>query len=127
MVDLQRRVADAEALAQQLLQLAPAAVAVVVGRDDDVRGERREARRDLPDVQVVDLDDALAATASAIPTSSGSMPCGAASSSTRAESRSSDQPERSMSAATDSAAIASTCAGPPDAMTTPATIAATEP
>ena len=44
-VDLQRRVADAEALVQQRLQLAAAQVAVVVGGDDDVRGEREEARR----------------------------------------------------------------------------------
>ena len=33
-------------------------VAVVAGRHEHVGGERREARGDLPDVQVVDLDDA---------------------------------------------------------------------
>jgi hypothetical protein len=55
------------------------------------------------------------------------MPGGAASSSTRVEARSSDQPERRMTAATVSAAIASTCAGPPAAMTAPEAIAATEP
>ena len=113
-VDLQRRVADPEALAQQRLQLAPAPVAVVVGRDDDVRGERREARRDLPDVQVVDLDDALAARRARGRPRRGRCPRGAASSSTRADACSSDQPERSISAATVSAASASTCAGPPD-------------
>ena len=65
--------------------------------------------------------------ASVRPTSSGSRPAGAASSRTRVEARSSDQPERTMSAATVSAAIASNSAGPPSAMTVPAVIAATEP
>src|SRR3712207_9133236 len=46
------------ALDEQGLQLTPAPVAVLVGCDDDVRGERREAGRDLPEVQVVDLHDA---------------------------------------------------------------------
>jgi len=36
-------VSDPEAIAQQRLQLAPARVAVVIRRDDDVRGQRGEA------------------------------------------------------------------------------------
>ena len=57
-VDLERRVLDAEALAEHRGELAAARVAVVVGRHQHVRGERDEARGHLPDVQVVDLDDA---------------------------------------------------------------------
>ncbi len=56
-VDLQRRVVEAEALVQHRLHRAPRRVAVAVGADEHVRGERREAARDLPDVQVVNLDD----------------------------------------------------------------------
>jgi hypothetical protein len=104
MVHLQRRVPNAETIVQQRLQLAPAPVTIVIGRDDDVRGQCGEARRDLPHVQVVHLDDPRL----------------------RCEG-SSDQPERSISAATVNAATASTCAGPPAAITTPATIAATDP
>ena len=52
---------------------------------------------DLPDVQVVDLDDA-GWPASARPTASGSMPAGAPSSRTRPESRSRLQAVRSISA-----------------------------
>ena len=40
------------------LQRAAHAVAVVARRDEHVRGQRGEARGDLPDVQVVDLDHA---------------------------------------------------------------------
>ena len=40
------------------LELAPPAVAVVSARDEHVRRERREARRDRPDVEVVDARDA---------------------------------------------------------------------
>src|SRR5919206_4773294 len=57
-IDLQRRVPDAEAFLDEALQLAPAGMAVVAGSDEDVRGQRGEARRHLPDVQVVHLDDA---------------------------------------------------------------------
>ena len=49
---------DPEALLEQPLELAAQLVAVVAGAHDDVRRQRREARGDLPDVQVVDLDDA---------------------------------------------------------------------
>ena len=59
MIHLQRRVVDPEAVVQQLLELAPAAAVAVVARPHQhVRGQRREARGDLPHVQVVDLDDA---------------------------------------------------------------------
>ena len=57
-IDLERRVGDRESLAEHRLELAAAGVAVVAGRDLDVRGECGEAGGDLPDVQVVDLDDA---------------------------------------------------------------------
>src|SRR5579862_6488643 len=56
-VDLQRRVRDPPAFGEELREVAPGAVAVAVGLDEDVRGERGEARGDLPDVEVVDLDD----------------------------------------------------------------------
>ena len=58
MVDLQRHVVDAEALAEHALQAPAHGVAVVARPHEHVRGQRREARRDLPDVEVVDLDDA---------------------------------------------------------------------
>ena len=58
MLDLERRVVDAELALEQLRQLEPGAVAVGVRLDDDVGGEGRELGGDLPDVQVVDLDDA---------------------------------------------------------------------
>ena len=57
-IHLQRRVVDPEAVVQELLELAPAAVAVVPRPHQHMRGQRREAGGDLPDVQVVDLDDA---------------------------------------------------------------------
>ena len=81
-------------VAEQRLQLAPARVAVLVGRDDDVGGDGREAGRDLPDVQVVDLDDARVRGERACRSRCGSTPCGEASSSTREASRSRRQPER---------------------------------
>src|SRR5215216_5741233 len=56
-LDLQRRVVDAEALAQQGLQVPADGVAVVVGAHEHVRGQGREAGGDLPDVQVVHLAD----------------------------------------------------------------------
>ena len=57
MIDLQRRVIEREALVQHRLHLAPRGVAVALAADEHVRGERGEAARDFPDVQVVDLDD----------------------------------------------------------------------
>ena len=41
-VDLQRRVPDGEAVVQHALQRAADVVAVVLGADEDVRGQRRE-------------------------------------------------------------------------------------
>src|SRR2546422_464985 len=52
-IDLEGRVVDAEALVEQLLELAADRMAIVAGVDEHVRGKRREARADLPDVQVV--------------------------------------------------------------------------
>ena len=79
------------------LQRRRTRVAVVARPDEHVRGERREARGDLPDVQVVDLDDAGLA-ASARPTR---LRVDAARARPRAArgpaSRSSRQPERSIS------------------------------
>jgi hypothetical protein len=57
-VDLQRRVIEAEALQQHRLQLAPGRVAVGLAIDEHVRSERRKPRRDRPHVKVVDLLDA---------------------------------------------------------------------
>src|SRR5437588_10655275 len=56
-VDLECRVPEAEALVQQLLEATPRAVAIGVGRDEDVGRERGEAARHGPDVEVVHLDD----------------------------------------------------------------------
>jgi hypothetical protein len=55
-IDLQRRVVDVEARVQHRLHLTARSVAVAVAGDEHVRGERREAARDLPHVQVVNLD-----------------------------------------------------------------------
>ena len=57
MIDLQGHVVDAEALAEDALEVPAHRVAVVAGPDEHVRGERGEARGDLPHVEVVDLDD----------------------------------------------------------------------
>ena len=57
-LDLERRVVDAELALDQLGELEPGAVAVGVALDGDVGGEGRELGGDLPDVQVVDLDHA---------------------------------------------------------------------
>ena len=58
MVDLQRRVLDAELVVEQALELAPPPVAVLARPNEHVCGERREPGRDRPHVEVVDLDDA---------------------------------------------------------------------
>src|SRR5579863_9514066 len=58
-LDLQRRVAELETVAQQRGERAADLMAVLPGIDHDVRRYRWEARCDLPDVQVVDLGDAL--------------------------------------------------------------------
>src|SRR2546423_8666134 len=57
-VDLERRVADAEALIEQALELAPAGMTVIPSVDDDMRRQRIEVRGHLPDVQIVHLDHA---------------------------------------------------------------------
>src|SRR5581483_7756809 len=55
-VDLQRRVAEAEALLEQPAEPAPGRVAVAVRRDEDVGGKRGEPARHGPDVEIVHLD-----------------------------------------------------------------------
>ncbi|MGH2805620.1 MAG: hypothetical protein ACRDL4_21680, partial [Thermoleophilaceae bacterium] len=55
MIDLEGGVLDAEALLDELLELAADGVAVVPGADEDVRGEGGEAGSDRPDVEVVDV------------------------------------------------------------------------
>ena len=55
LLHLQRAVVDPEGLVQQQRQLAAVRLGVAARADHDVGGERREARRDLPDVQVVHL------------------------------------------------------------------------
>ncbi len=47
---------QAEFVREDRFQLSPAGMAVVICADEHVRRERRKARRDRPDVQVVDLD-----------------------------------------------------------------------
>ena len=56
-VDLQRRVGDAETGVQHPLDRAADAWQSSPSCDEDVGRQRRESARDLPDVQVVDLDD----------------------------------------------------------------------
>ena len=58
MVDLERRVLDAELLLENSLELAPPPVAVLSSADEHMGGESREPGRDRPDVEVVHLDDA---------------------------------------------------------------------
>ena len=82
-VDLEGRVVDPEALVQLVLELQPDRVAVGVLVDGDVGRERREAGRDLPDVQVVDLVDARVTPPSRGRSRPGRGPAGAASRKTR--------------------------------------------
>ncbi len=56
MLDLEGRVVDLESLVDLVLEGKPLGVAVGLRLDEDVRGQGREARSDLPDVQVVHLD-----------------------------------------------------------------------
>jgi len=56
MLDLQRRVFDREPLVDRVLDREPGGVAIVLGADEDVGGQGWKSRRDLPDVEVVDLD-----------------------------------------------------------------------
>src|SRR5579864_9692598 len=55
-VDLKRGVTDPEAVGELPLKVAPALVAIGPGAHDDVGREGGKARRDLPHVEVVDLD-----------------------------------------------------------------------
>ena len=57
-VDLERRVFEIEALAEDGLDLAADRVAVRARVDEHVRGESRKAGRDRPDMEVVHLNDA---------------------------------------------------------------------
>ena len=86
-VDLQRRVLDPELVVKQALELAPAAVAVLPRCDENVRGQRREAGRDRPDVEVVDLDHAGRASEALARASSASIPRGVDSRRIAVESR----------------------------------------
>ena len=54
-VDLKSRVGDAEALADQRFEIVEQLMGVGSRLGDDVGGERREAARDRPDMQVVHL------------------------------------------------------------------------
>ena len=58
-LDLKGRVLELEALAQEHLELAADRMAIGAGGDEHVRGERREAGGDRPEVQVVHADDTL--------------------------------------------------------------------
>src|SRR3954447_23073903 len=55
---LKRRVADLEAFVEDSLEPAAGVVAIAVAAHPDVRRQRWELGGDLPDVEVVDLDDA---------------------------------------------------------------------
>ena len=57
MVDLQRRVRDAELAGEHRLEIVAEGVAVLVPVHEHVCRSGRHAGRDPPDVQVVDLDD----------------------------------------------------------------------
>ena len=57
MVDLQGRVFYSELDVQQPFELTTPSMAVLAGPHEDVRRKSGEARRDRPDVEVVDLDD----------------------------------------------------------------------
>ena len=57
MLDLPGGVLDSEAVVQQLFEVTPRPVAVLVRSDEDICGECGEAAGDFPDVQVVDLAD----------------------------------------------------------------------
>ena len=78
-----------------------------------MRGERREAARHGPDVQVVHLDD-VGILGERPRDRAGSMPAGAASMKIRPDSRSSVQLERTQSAATSRPAIGSKRSQPVD-------------
>ena len=56
-LDLKGRMLDLEAILEQPGQSTPELVTIPVRVDDDVRRERREAGGDLPDVEIVNLDD----------------------------------------------------------------------
>jgi len=87
-VNLERRVVQAESLLDELLQHAAPVVAVVARPYDDVRRERGEAGGDLPDVRSW-TSTTPGCAASVRPTSSGSMSAGAASMNTLPEALSS--------------------------------------
>src|SRR5262245_14913654 len=55
-LDLQRRVSEVEAVAQQVRELEPDRVAVGALVDEHVRRDRREAAAHRPDVEVVNVD-----------------------------------------------------------------------
>ena len=57
MVDLERHVVEIEPLLEQSLEAAARVVAVRARRHEHVRGQRREAARHRPDVEVVHPDD----------------------------------------------------------------------
>ena len=58
-VHLEGGMGDTVFAGEEVFEFAPAGVAVFLASDEDVGGEGGEARRYGPDVEVVDLDDAL--------------------------------------------------------------------
>ncbi len=101
MIDLQGRVVEAEAPAQELLQVAPDLVTVGRGPDQDMGGQGGEAAGDEPDMHIMD-------------------PCGAASSRIWPVSRSRPQAARSMRPTTIREAIESARSKPVMMITIPA-------
>jgi len=56
-IDLEGGVLHMEVLLEKALEVEPDQVAVVLGVHEDMGGERWETRRELPDVEVVHVDD----------------------------------------------------------------------
>ena len=114
-VDLQRHVVDR----RSARRAAPAArrrtrVAVVARAHEHVRGERREARRDLPHVEVVDLDDAGLGGHRAADRAAGPCPPARPRAARAWRRAAAPSPSATMSAATISAATPSARSQPGD-------------
>ena len=113
-------------VAEQPLDLAATAVAVLAGVDQHVRGQRREARGDLPDVQVVDVGDAGETAGSRCSMARRVEPArGGLEQHACAVAEQARTPALAISAATTSAAIASARPKPVVSTTRPATRVAT--
>ena len=125
-VDLERRVLETEALAEQALEPPPRGVAVDARRDEHMRGERGEAARHRPDVQIVDLARPRPGRGARWRRRPGRCRWRAPSRKMRPDSRRSDQLERTISAATSRPAIGSKRFQPVARTSAPATAVPTK-